>query len=282
MKKAGALLGLIRFELPFAAGLCVVMGQMLALGKFADSVLSVSGFFAVFFISAAILVLNDYADVETDKLNAPHRPIPSGRVTKDEALVFALILTAEGLVLSLYINLLLLIIAVILAVVGSLYNIRFKKSGLPGNLMVSFSVGMTFVFGGFSVGRPYSPEALFFGLIVALVDLSEEIAADAMDAEGDKLINSGSIAIRKGREFALRISTVIFSLVVILSFVPFLPGWFTPVYLIPIGIMSFATGFNAYCLIRSNGDEGRKFIRYIYLGGTAGILLFLVMRLAGV
>lgn len=282
MKKAIALFSLIRFELPFAAGICVIMGQLLAAGEFASPLLSVSGFLAVFLISASILVLNDYADIETDRINAPHRPIPSGRVSPQAALIFALLLMAGGMVLSLYISLTLLIIGVVLGIVGTLYNVRFKKSGLPGNLMVSFSVGMTFVFGAVSVNQPFSKEALFFALIVALVDLGEEIAADAMDAEGDKLINSGSLAIRKGRKFALTVSSVIFTMVILLGFVPFILKWFAPVYLIPIGAMNSAIGYNTYRLYKSTGDEGRKYIRLIYLGGTAGILLFLVMRLAEV
>ena len=36
MSKIKGLLKLLRFELPFSAGVCVVMGQMLALGEFAS------------------------------------------------------------------------------------------------------------------------------------------------------------------------------------------------------------------------------------------------------
>lgn len=154
MNKIKGLLTLIRFELPFSAGVCIVMGQLLALGKFASIIVTVFGFASVFLISASILVMNDFFDVETDKINAPHRPIPSGLVSPTEAFCFSLFLLLAGLLASLLINLNVFLISIVLAIVGFLYNSYFKKSGLPGNLMVSFSVGMTFIYGGVSVDLP--------------------------------------------------------------------------------------------------------------------------------
>ncbi|MBU1100228.1 MAG: UbiA family prenyltransferase [Bacteroidetes bacterium] len=282
MKKIKGLFRLIRFELPFSAGVCVVMGQLLALGKFAPVIEIAAGFLSIFSISASILVLNDYFDVETDRINAPHRPIPSNVVTPSEALILSIVLLSAGLILSYLISAIAFISALVLLIIGFLYNRKFKKSGLPGNLMVSFSVGMTFVFGGISVGLPFSKAALFFGVIGALVDLGEEIAADSMDMEGDKLIKSNSLAIKYGKETALKISGYIFSFVILLSLIPFLLGWFSMVYLIPIGIMDFAIGYSALKLVNSKGEEGRKHIRWIYLGATFGLLIFLFMRVLGV
>ena len=92
MKKLKGFLRLIRFELPFAAGVCVVMGQLFALGEFAPVAITAAGFLSVFLISASILVSNDYFDIETDKINAPDRPIPSNLVSLTEALSFSIIL----------------------------------------------------------------------------------------------------------------------------------------------------------------------------------------------
>jgi len=282
MNKIKGLFKLLRFELPFSAGVCVVMGQLLALGEFASIPVTVFGFMSVFLISASILVMNDYFDVETDKINAPHRPIPSNLVSPNEALYFSLFLLFAGILLSYLISVVVFIISIVLAVIGFLYNRYFKKSGLPGNLMVCFSVGMTFIYGGASVGLPFHKMVLFFGLIAALIDLGEEIAADVMDIKGDKLINSNSLAIKYGKSTALRISVFIFFLVVLLSLIPFILSWFSNIYLIPIGIMDISIVYPAFRLLNSKNDEGRKYIRYIYLGAISGIIIFIVMRLIGV
>jgi len=279
MKKIYGLFRLIRFELPFSAGVCVVMGQLLALGSFASVAKTVFGFFSVFFISASILVLNDYFDVETDKINAPDRPLPSKTVSMPEALLLSVLLLISGLILSYILGIITLIFTLILSVIGFLYNRRFKSSGLPGNMMVSFSVGMTFIYGGASVGLPFNKMAWFFGLIAALIDLGEEIAADAMDMQGDRLIQSNSLAIRYGKYTALRISCGIFFLVILLTGLPFILNWFRIIYLAPILVMDIAIAYSSVQLLRSRGEEGRKYIRRLYLGATAGLLIFILMRL---
>lgn len=259
-----------------------MLGQLFALGEFASLNITLSGFFSVFFISASILVLNDYFDVETDKVNAPHRPIPSNLVSANEALIFSIVLLVCGLALGYSIGVSAFLIALALLLVGFFYNRYFKKSGLPGNLMVSFSVGMTFIFGGISVELPFNKVVFFFALIAALVDLGEEIAADAMDEKGDRLINSKSLAIKFGKSAALKTSGLIFAAVVLLSFVPFLLEWFSPIYLFPILIMDAAIAYPASKLHKSQNEEGRKLIRMIYLGATVGLVIFLAMRMIGI
>lgn len=282
MKKSKGLFILIRFELPFSAGVCVVLGQLLALGEFAPLIVTIFGFLSVFSISASILVLNDYFDIETDKVNAPQRPIPSGLVKPNEALLLSIFLLFIGFFLSYLISITALMIAIGLVIVGFLYNRKFKKSGLLGNLMVSFSVGMTFIFGGASVGLPFNKIVLFFGVIAALIDLGEEIAADAMDMKGDLLIKSNSLAIKFGKQTALRISVNIFFIVILLTFIPFVNNWFPIIYLIPISIIDITIAYSSLRLLRSRKEEGRKYIRWIYLGGTIGLLIFIIMRVVGI
>lgn len=281
MKKIKGLFRLIRFELPLSAGVCVVMGQLLALGEFASVSQTIYGSLSIFLISASILVSNDYFDVETDKINAPDRPIPSNLVSASEALLLSIILLLTGIILSYLISIETLICAICLSIIGFLYNRRFKKHGLLGNLLVSFSVGMTFIYGGLSVGLPLNKMVLFFAVIAALIDLGEEIAADAMDVKGDLLIKSNSLAIKYGKPVALKISGYIFFTVLLLTTIPFILNWFSFAYLIPIGIMDISIAYSSFKLLKSKNEEGRKYIRWIYLGATFGLIIFLIMRFIG-
>jgi len=279
VKKIKGLFRLLRFELPFSAGVCVVMGQLLALGEFAPLLVTIFGFMSVFSISASILVLNDFFDIETDKINAPHRPIPAKLVSPSEAFWLSIFLLFVGLVLSYLISIIVLLFSITLAVIGFLYNGKLKKSGLIGNILVSISVGMTFIYGGATVGLPLNKMVLLFSLIAVLIDLGEEIASDAMDIKGDLIINSNSLAIKYGMPAALKISGFIFLFVVLLTFVPFIMNWLPLIYLIPILIMDFFFIYPTVRLLRSRNDEGRKYIRWIYLGATVGLLIFLAIRL---
>ena len=73
-----AVFRLFRFELPLTAGVCVILGELLALGKLPTTIEIVLGFLSVFFISASSLILNDYFDIESDRINAPESPLPPG------------------------------------------------------------------------------------------------------------------------------------------------------------------------------------------------------------
>ena len=46
--------------------------------------------------------------------------------------------------------------------------------------------------------------------------------------------------------------------------------------------MDIAIAYSTMCLLKSENNEGRVYIRRLYLGATAGLLLFLMMRLFGV
>jgi geranylgeranylglycerol-phosphate geranylgeranyltransferase len=172
-----------------------------------------------------------------------------------------------------------LVTAVALWSVGVLYNWRFKRSGLPGNLMVAFSVSMTFVFGGISVGRSDELLVWWFGAIAFLLDLGEEIAADAMDAEGDRLIGSRSLAIVHGRRAALRTSAGLFAALVVVSIVPFVLGRLEPIYLLPIGAMDAVIIYSVARLLDPAAQRPRATIRWIYLSGTVAVLVFISMRM---
>jgi len=270
---------LFRFELPFSAGVCVVLGEFLALESTPQLLQMATGFLSFFFISAAALILNDYFDLEIDRVNAPQRPLPAGLVTQRDVLVLSSAVTLLGFLASTLISLLALITTVVVWIVGFLYNWRYKRSGLAGNLMVSFSVGMTFVFGGIVVGQPLNFGVWWFGAIAGLLDLGEEIAADAMDFEGDRLIGSRSLAIVYGRARALRISAAIFGVLILVSLAPFAFNLIEPLYLIPIATMDVVIGYSVIRLLDPATSNPRAHIRAIYLSGLVAVLGFIGIRL---
>ena len=145
--------------------------------------------------------------------------------------------------------------------------------------MVSFSVGTTFVFGGIAVDKPFEVIVWFFATIVMLVDLGEEIAADAMDIEGDRKVGSHSLALVLGRENALKVSGAIFLLVVVVSSLPFLLAWLKLIYLFPILLMDVVILYSTIKLLDSKTVNRRIYIRWIYLTGLVAFLIFIIIRM---
>lgn len=270
---------LFRFELPFIAGICVIVGEFLANGAPPQVIDLLSGFAAIFLLSSSALILNDYFDIETDKINAPERPLPSGMVTKLDVVLLFFCVSLLGLWISYQISDIAFAVSVLVWCIGILYNWRFKLIGFAGNLMVSFSVGMTFIFGGIVVQTPWEFIVWFFAVWVLLINLGEETAADALDREGDRRAGSRSLAVLYGSENAMIISSGIFMLVIILSGVPFLFGWLDLMYAVPLFITDAAILFSVIKLNDHRRQNRRVFIRVIYLSGLITLLFFLGIRL---
>jgi geranylgeranylglycerol-phosphate geranylgeranyltransferase len=112
-----------------------------------------------------------------------------------------------------------------------------------------------------------------------LIDLGEEIAADAMDIEGDRQAGSRSLALVLGRENALKISGAIFLLVIVASSLPFLLGWLERIYLFPILLMDIVMLYSTSKLLDSKIVNRRIYIRWIYLTGLVAFLIFIIIRM---
>ena len=120
---------LFRFELPFTAGVCVILGEVLALGRLPSVLEMVLGFLSFFFVSATALILNDYFDIETDRVNAPQRPLPSGIVTKRDVLLLSIAVALLSFLTSYLISMQALCVVLLVWVAGF-----FTIGGLSGRV----------------------------------------------------------------------------------------------------------------------------------------------------
>lgn len=281
-EKIQGLIQLFRPELPLAAGICTVTGQIFAAGGLPPVWTAILGFFSVFCLSGAALILNDLFDYEVDRINHPGRPLPSGRVTPADVIGLTIVVSLAGLLAALALGWVALLVGILFWTVGFLYNWRYKETGLPGNLMVCASVAGTFLFGAITVGAPWHPMVWVFSLMAFCFDLGEEIAGDAMDMEGDKKRGSRSIALLRGRAFALRITVALWGGYALLGFVPVLMGLTRTSYLVIMLVNTALVVFFSERLLRSQTPiEGRKAMRGAYLGATLCVAAFLVNQLVG-
>ncbi|MGV8905751.1 MAG: UbiA family prenyltransferase [Acetobacterium sp.] len=276
-KKVRGLIQLIRPELPFAAGVCVIIGEIIAFGGFSSFQNLLLGFMWGFFLSSPAMIINDYFDIEVDKVNSPNRPLPSGLIQPAAAIALAVMTTLIGMSVSAFIGMTTILLYIIFWLVGFLYNWKLKEMGLLGNLLVSSSVAITFILGGIVVGEPGNKTVWILSLMVFLFDLGEEIAADAMDIEGDKKRDIKSIAILIGKKNALRISAALFALMIMVSLLPVLWNLLGTIYFIIISITDILIFFFVIKLLKSRTiEDGRSNIRAMYLCGLLGMLAIII------
>ena len=187
--------------------------------------------FIIIFYTAAANALNDYIDYEIDIKNRPNRVLSLGLITPNNALIFSIILFCLGIFLTFFLNRNAHIIAVYISVPSIvLYNLYFKGVPILGNIFVSFIIGMSFIFSGFSfsnVEKMYVPSFLAFGLT-----LIREIIKDISDIDGDKLADLRTFPIVVGICKATYLVAFLSIILGFSFFIPFFINYYNYYYLI--------------------------------------------------
>lgn len=275
--KAIAIHDLVKPELPIAAGICVVAGEIIASKNLPTIFVGLMGFLVGFFISGVAMITNDYFDLDVDRINRPERPFPSGRISSFELITLALLFSIAGFIAAASLGLLILTITIAMWIVSNLYNWRYKETGLLGNMIVGFCLSTLFICGGAAVGGLEKSIVWIFGALVFVFDLGEEIANGAMDMEGDEKRSVRSVALIYGKKDALRISGFLFALFAVISFLPFALNSLGSVYLIIFVPMDLAISYFARKLIASETiKDGRARVRQLYLSTMFFIIAFII------
>ena len=241
----------------FRAGNCVTgfvgvfLGAILTLEDFPkDDNLNITALLAlsVYSFMASWNALNDYLDLEIDKINRPDRPLPSGRISKSLALT-AILLTCAISFTSLFlagqiandmtdnfrdwyptIFIWLFALTLLVNYEDDRILLGLKNRGLPGNLAISISVGLVVLFGAAGLFDPLNERAVSLFFIGTLYNLSREIIKDVEDMEGDEGRNT--YAMRAGAENARLASWVILLITLVALLSPFALGIFDLIHMI--------------------------------------------------
>ncbi len=130
-------------------------------------------------------VVNDIADIATDKISHPGRPLATGELPAAAAAAFAAALACMGTAAAFLASWQHGLGALVPLGLLLLYALFFKATPLIGNMLVSVLVGYGIVFGGLlgaGLHRLVVPAILAF-----LLNTSREIVKDVQDEKGDRL-----------------------------------------------------------------------------------------------
>jgi geranylgeranylglycerol-phosphate geranylgeranyltransferase len=195
--------------------LIAVIGQALASGEVPKLISLTTAFLTGFFMTASSFTINDYVDHEIDAMNTPWRPIPSGMITRDEALRFGVVLGSIGSASSLFTSPPACIVAIGSLLLSILYTVKGKYLGLLGHAMVALSIASTFIFGALTVMESVPPLVSGVFTVSFLYILGGELTQSISDYEGDNAKDVRSMAIVRGRKAAAVTATVCYVLTVL-------------------------------------------------------------------
>jgi geranylgeranylglycerol-phosphate geranylgeranyltransferase len=233
-----------------------------------------------FFTATSGYIINDWKDVEIDKINCPERAIPSGRVSKNTALILAIGFMAAGDIIIWFTNWESILIIMVGSVLIAAYSLWLKKAGFIGNLTVAILTGFCLLVGGASV-EPLNPFAIEMAMWPALLAFSLNVGREIMkgidDYEGDKAEGAKTLAVLWGRKKASIAGVLFLSITIVISPFPFLLGYYNILYLSLALVVDGILIIDSVLILRTPTSEmGHKVKRTIKFAAFIGLLAFLL------
>lgn len=173
--------------------------------------------------------VNDYFDVEIDRINKPWRPIPSGVVSRAEAMLTYASLSLMATAIAFLQGLALGLMAAAFSVAYLLYAARVKATGLPGNLLVSLGVACTLLYGALAAGD-LPVKVVLFSLIAFTSNTARELVKGVEDLPGDSALGLKTFPITAGVEATRRVIIGLTLTTVVLTAAPIAMGLTGKIY----------------------------------------------------
>ena len=261
-------------------------------------------------LAAGLMIHNDYTDIESDRVNRPQKPIPSGLISLSTAkwtgifLMGASVLVAFSTTLPMPssshgplayggFNLPCGILTLIIVISGIFYNARGKYTGIWGHVIVAFGVGAIPLWGAWAL-RPgtFAELRIILPLAVAIfaMEIGREIMVCIGDMHGDRAAGFQTTPVRRGRELSMYLVLMFYTLFIPLYPIPFLgilgfPKVFGIAYLVGATLflaILYITWFNVRRAVRSGNEKKiwHAFELNIRTGTRIGVVLFQVLLFA--
>jgi geranylgeranylglycerol-phosphate geranylgeranyltransferase len=277
MSKIGGFVRLMRPLNCAMMGFAVLVGAILVNPQLVVShwLWIVYSFFTGFTLCAAAMVINDYYDRAIDAINEPKRPIPSGLVKPNEALAFVSVLCVVGFIFAVLVSILCFGVAAASLVIVATYITVGKRSGLPGNFLVSACVATPFIYGSVTVAGTVGLNVVFFAAMAFLSNTGREITKGIVDVVGDQAEGVKTLAVSYGEKNAAVAAAVFYVSAVALTPIPWFLGlvsvWFIPFVLATdVGLVACAV----LLLMDHSRDKARKIKNTVLLLFILGLLAY--------
>lgn len=204
-------IGLIRLCRPkvafgyFIAGLA---GLFIGFSGLPTAPNGVVGLIGIVAATSGIYMFNDIFDLESDCVDSPDRPIPSGVISKRQALLVSGLLFTTSLSLAAISSLTALVLTGILIATGIFYSlppVRLKRFFFMPNVSLGIMASVSFLIGG-SFGPEFTSGVLLVGIMVLGYVLTMGFAKEFKDVEGDQVAGTTTLPILVGMDLGAKIA----------------------------------------------------------------------------
>lgn len=190
-------------------------------------------------LNAASNGINQICDLQNDRINKPHRPLPSGTLSMRQAWVFVVCAYALALALVAAVNLETFVIYVLAAASTLAYSVppvRLKRDPVGSNLIIALIRGWLLKVAGWAAVATvlHSLEPWYIGFIYFVFLLGATTTKDFADIEGDRAAGCITLPVKYGAVWSARVIS---------------PAFVLPWLLMPLGVFLHVLSGNAVAII---------------------------------
>jgi geranylgeranylglycerol-phosphate geranylgeranyltransferase len=183
-------------------------------------------------IGSAANTINDYYDIEIDRINKPQRTLAAGKLMPRSALIAALLEYTLGILLAIFISFPMFLMALFFSLLTYLYSAYLKRTVLWGNVAVSLTTAAAFVYGGLAVNRPQ--ETIIPAAFAFFFHFGREIIKDMEDIQGDSRYHAKTFPIKFGIPPSIILVWINFIILILLTLLPYRMGLYGSKYLLVV------------------------------------------------
>lgn len=241
---------LVRLHNCVIAAASVLIGSFLAHAGITGR--SVAGGCVAFFICAGGYALNDICDIETDSVNKPWRPLPSGRIGRRGSVLMLAACWGAGLAFSAFAGPAAAVFAALWVALIWLYSHRLKSGGAAGHILVSAVSSSGFILGGL-LGGDVAAGLLPFCIATAF-HFAREVAKAFADLRGDSRTGIRTLAVRTGERHTGMLCAGSIAAAMALSILPFAAGVYGVLYMVPVVAIQPLLALCIYLVVASRRE----------------------------
>jgi geranylgeranylglycerol-phosphate geranylgeranyltransferase len=271
-EKFPAFIELMRVKNCLMALIAILIGFALSNGY--NYSIALTAALSGFLICAGGQAINDYFDYKIDAKTSKDKPIPSGRVTRKEALWFAIDLFIIGNFLAYSINPLTMNIAMTFTFLLIIYPALLNKIKYLGNFIVAGGTAITFVFGSVATGG-LSPLVLALAISAFFANIAREITKDIQDTKKDEGVKR-TLPMVVGKTIAKLFVVAYYLLAILASIATYILFLLNAFYFVFVLLSSVVFIYSILLLYKNKSKESQSMSKIGMISSMIAFILILV------
>jgi len=236
-------------------------------------------------LTAAGYVINDYYDVEADRINRQDKIVVERIIAPRKALYIWMILNILAFLFAWIAGWKFLVFFIIVAFLLYIYALKIKRTPLLGNILVSVLLAMTIVILWLYKKGDYFELMVLYAVFAFLTGLIREVLKDLEDMEGDQIAGFATFPVIFGIQktinlvkiliLALVASLIIFAIFIMYMYYHY---WVMMVYLLIFVLVPASLSLYLLQNAKEKNDfeQLTRYMKFIVFMGSFSMFLLLL------